>query len=662
MFTIVKQIVETLAFVVKALVWAASLVLFFVFVLMMQGIFLEPTEWSETVLRFVHRLCVTCFTLLGLGPLCAPACPGHVVEQLRPHVRGFEGFVADYWLFGAVSLALGAVLAVAVPRVIRTLRGLSRMTMPTDSFTPETVVEGSDFYPASQIPACQAVLETRFGDIVGYCVRIGSVLFFPKHIAEAHGDTLYILHKDGKRRTRIDASQATLLVTDLLAIQMPEDVFSRIGLVKPKVTVPQDQLASIAACGMSTMGNVGPAPSPYMFAYQGSTTGGFSGAAYMFGPQLLGIHIGNGGPKYENVGIGAQFLQALTEIQGETATTYGDQESMEYDTQFEAAGRQMARDRKTGKWSRVAELTDDQRERLRGRYRDTTLESKSMAAREDFENRYATAERTLRDCGMWDEETARKSRKRLTEAVQDKWGVSLFEGEAGPVTQGMIKQILREMLQERMERNLQHVFNPAPEPHVTFHPQNPFVYETAPVQSSFEDTGPSDFTAAFQGQGARLGHPPNPPLVMAPPQVRPQPAPVQVRGPPPPPRGQVQGAYAVLPPPPSFAEESISGNEQRPVRKTGPGVQSQPAFQAPAPTAAGPRSLPTKEGSSLLLETLRNQGQIPALSKSSKARNKVYRKLFDGLAETDEESWRVLLAMRASYVAESANANRPSTS
>ncbi|APG75635.1 hypothetical protein [Hubei sobemo-like virus 43] len=257
----------------------------------------------------------------------APPNPGWGIGLARPTLR--EGLV----LVGGVAATAASGYAVysvgcwtmSACRRLRSWWAKPLKLRPAPSgpvvgeCVPESAVPGSEERPMTP-PKGQALVGFSDGSsfmVVGCAVRMEDWLVMPDHVKSALGDRrLEIRSMDHKRvvtlhNAEVEAMQ--LVDTDLLAVQLSPARFSEIGLAK--VTVGPNLAekfgafsAIVGAFGKGTTGTVKHAQLFGKITYTGSTFKGYSGAAYMAGTQLVGIHLHGG---TVNAGYSASYVLAM---------------------------------------------------------------------------------------------------------------------------------------------------------------------------------------------------------------------------------------------------------------------------------------------------------------------------------------------------------------
>lgn len=147
-------------------------------------------------------------------------------------------------------------------------------------------------------PRCQCkvgvVVDSQFV-ILGYAIRFeGDYLISPDHVIGGE-ETKHILGVQGL--VSLEGKERIPLATDLVAVKMTDVEMTKIGVRQCSLgSMPRAQYVSIVGpSSKGTMGNLENDTRIFgRVVYSGTTLPGYSGAAYMAGTQLLGLHQ-NGG-------------------------------------------------------------------------------------------------------------------------------------------------------------------------------------------------------------------------------------------------------------------------------------------------------------------------------------------------------------------------------
>lgn len=194
---------------------------------------------------------------------------------------------------------------------------------------PESMRMGSVFLnvPISKIPKTQVALysvdlDGRLQRYLGVGTRIMDWLVVPYHIIKAD-ETIAALamtptHSDA---FKFDTSQFDVIDGDVAAMKLSEATFSRLGMVKATLApIEGEMIVAVTSSSKEPQTSFGTLLNDkYVFGgvvYRGSTQNGFSGAAYMVGKSIAGIHLGGGQTNY---GVSATYVLALLQKPEDTA-------------------------------------------------------------------------------------------------------------------------------------------------------------------------------------------------------------------------------------------------------------------------------------------------------------------------------------------------------
>lgn len=183
----------------------------------------------------------------------------------------------------------------------------STMDAAVGSFKSESAMPGSEeviLTPAACSAAVGYEQDNRFY-VVGCATRIDQWLVIPDHVRAAALAKQLVLRRIGDNKTvgyALDVATLEtfqMIDTDLQAAPMSEAEFSRIGLKKMTVTPSLDEVhgAFVQICGPYGKGTTGNLSHHNVFGktqYTGSTFEGYSGAPYMAGRLIAGVHLHGG--------------------------------------------------------------------------------------------------------------------------------------------------------------------------------------------------------------------------------------------------------------------------------------------------------------------------------------------------------------------------------
>lgn len=195
---------------------------------------------------------------------------------------------------------------------------------------PESMVIGSNFVhvvnskvPKVQIPLYSVNAGGSLTKYLGVAVRIDDWLVTPYHVIVSQEVVACLVQRPGleAEALKMKTSDFEQIEGDLAAVRQTEAFFSRLGLTKASLA-PIDGEMIVSVCSASkdpemsfgTLVNDSQVFGGVVF--RGSTRGGFSGAPYMMGKQIAGIHLGGG---IMNYGVSATYIHALLRKPEDTA-------------------------------------------------------------------------------------------------------------------------------------------------------------------------------------------------------------------------------------------------------------------------------------------------------------------------------------------------------
>lgn len=224
---------------------------------------------------------------------------------------------------GAKYIAAGAAVALLGYAVHRYRKSKVVEVSMAGEALEESLVTGSDF-TTRPIPGCQCAIGfLKDGEmrVVGCAIRTEYGLWVPQHVVSVGYEDAYVVGKGGVHfpiGKYVEKAMENPFGLEMLNLELPNDWFSRLGL-KIAVFAPiatHDTVTITGPDGKSSMGRLQlPERQFYVMGklnYYGSTTAGFSGAPYMRGSVVLGIHLhgGHGG----NGGQEALYLNHMYKI------------------------------------------------------------------------------------------------------------------------------------------------------------------------------------------------------------------------------------------------------------------------------------------------------------------------------------------------------------
>lgn len=196
------------------------------------------------------------------------------------------------------------------------------------SIEPESMRVNSNLtvIPRSKIPKTQVGIYSvdKDGHLVQYlgtATRLGDWLIAPHHVIVAHETIAILSNAPEPMAHKIKTDSFEAIEGDLDAMKVSERDFSKFGMVKAAIAT-MDGPAIVAITSSSkepeiSFGTLNHDTKVFGYVvYHGSTKGGFSGAPYMIGKQLAGIHLGGGRMNY---GLSASYVHALLTKPEDTA-------------------------------------------------------------------------------------------------------------------------------------------------------------------------------------------------------------------------------------------------------------------------------------------------------------------------------------------------------
>lgn len=167
-------------------------------------------------------------------------------------------------------------------------------------------------------PKCQCRIVVQRDDqlvVIGCAVRFdNNMLVAPDHVLGGDGvESHYALGTQS--RVSLAGKERVSLDTDLVAIQLTDREFSMIGITVCKIAPLVDNGVFAQVVGPESKGTVGLAkPDQTIFGrviYYGTTLHGYSGAAYMSGMSVVGIHQMGGAV---NGGYSASYVWCMIKL------------------------------------------------------------------------------------------------------------------------------------------------------------------------------------------------------------------------------------------------------------------------------------------------------------------------------------------------------------
>lgn len=170
-----------------------------------------------------------------------------------------------------------------------------------------------------EIPPCQGAIGQVVGETFqasGCFVRVNDMasqpwIIMPEHVWASPDRYCHVLGRSGsipfdkKELPSTDGRVRRVLIldTDLVAVEITEGEASRMGLKCAAIHNGRDASSCfvkiVGPLGRGSMAKMSDAPTLFgYYVYEGSTVGGFSGAAYIAGSHVLAVHLAGGKTNY----------------------------------------------------------------------------------------------------------------------------------------------------------------------------------------------------------------------------------------------------------------------------------------------------------------------------------------------------------------------------
>lgn len=232
-------------------------------------------------------------------------------EKYLPLLRRLIALLTKAELLTLVGMGIRRLIAwIRGPKVV--VDNFSKLN--TREVVLESVRAGST-EQAMSVPKAQVMV----GQMVsgnfhahGCGVRMEKFLVLPDHVySYANRDTkrTFVMGKT-KNIIEITGRETQVIDTDLVYVELSADEWGRLGVAVMSIYVSMSDRGALAQIvGASAMGTTGVLKHDESVfgrvVYEGTTVGGYSGAAYLVGNQLAGIHQCGG---KVNGGYSAQYL------------------------------------------------------------------------------------------------------------------------------------------------------------------------------------------------------------------------------------------------------------------------------------------------------------------------------------------------------------------
>lgn len=266
-------------------------------------LFSEPAvqTWRDYVLSHGLSAC-----RLASGNLGWKAALGGVATTYFAHRYGAFGSIA-----GGVCKALPFVRAVAVRCGMEPVK---QAGCPGDAKSTLESLRVGSIEQKMTAPGCQATvgfMESGVFTMIGAAIRISDWLVMPAHVYASAGDDPVVYGKQSW--ISLKGHEYEELDTDLIAIKLSGREWSTVGVsiavIAHSLGLKGTFVSITGVKGTGTTGTLRHDKGVFgRVVYTGSTVPGYSGAPYMAGRQLVGLHT-NGGAI--NGGYSASYLLSM---------------------------------------------------------------------------------------------------------------------------------------------------------------------------------------------------------------------------------------------------------------------------------------------------------------------------------------------------------------
>lgn len=263
-------------------------------------------------------------------------------EEFKEAIRSTYHVI---WNFKTIIMVVGSMVAVSYVLAKMFSKSALKIALRMRGFRLEAYREGSAFVKGKK-PGCQVdILEAGlFKDkFIGYGIRFGDYLVAPRHVLDGLENMVLQGPKDKVLKPVTYIPSET--VADIGYMSMTTNEWSRIGVTSARVS-KLDFGMTVSCTGRegTSVGYLKRLPHLGMVAYTGSTVPGMSGAPYMAGSQVAGIH--NGAAIKENVGVAIGVIVADMENLIMAESAHGHEEGNEL------TEREREEDRQRSMWDR----------------------------------------------------------------------------------------------------------------------------------------------------------------------------------------------------------------------------------------------------------------------------------------------------------------------
>lgn len=303
------------------------------------GVFDKPQTWvgrvGDDVLRFTNRAAYTATPLSTGAEFLREASGSFLIILPAILLYLWIGWKGLCWGVGALRRLIGTwikllgwcCVRISILRQTLALRKVKVRPLQDEpvyrGHWPEAMRVGS---PLTRLPVpdCQVMLghliEGEFS-VVGCGWRYKNYLITAEHVI--NGAKQMVMTRDRVNfypiSTKYDSCD-----TDAVAILVDESVWSKLAV--KVATIARERVnvfAQVVGCnGEGSSGKITRSTVFGMLDYSGSTRSGFSGAPYISGRQVVGMHVVGGDLAYSNMGYDASYLRCILPLKEESTAEW----------------------------------------------------------------------------------------------------------------------------------------------------------------------------------------------------------------------------------------------------------------------------------------------------------------------------------------------------
>lgn len=212
------------------------------------------------------------------------------------------------------------VLSVACMRMMSST--LLRVALRMRGFRMESVRDGSTFVKGKP-PSCQVeILDAGIWNdtFVGCGIRVNNYLVVPRHVIEQVERPIIQGSKSKILKPKVYIPSE--VIGDLAYMYLAVDEWAALGVQAARPSRVDTGTATCTGRMGTSVGYLRKMPQLGVVSYTGSTVPGMSGAAYMTGTQVCGVHAGDGGSDNVGFAIGAILADLAMLVRNESSEDF----------------------------------------------------------------------------------------------------------------------------------------------------------------------------------------------------------------------------------------------------------------------------------------------------------------------------------------------------